>query len=993
MRLSLGLLARGLVLGGLSLSAGCGGSDANELDDDAQLISETGDGRPDDPNYEDGGDSAADDSTSTGTTSATSTTGSDGGDGDTGGPMDPLGGGDVADARVFGTGARVEVVDTIALTSGGWAVAVRFEGTATLASGFHTSAGQEDSAVLAYDAEGFVQWVKIFSSRGRASIVKLVELQGGDVVGIGEFTRDIQADGSNQLSSLGSSDLFAYRMLAVDGAILWSKSVGGTGPELMASAFPTESEEGGGAGDIIIVGSVSEDILDADSQPSFTLHGGEDALVVRIKDKDGEGVRIQAFGGPGDDVALGGRDVGDGTGDVIIVGSASDQADLGDTDPLSVAGQRDAFALRQSIAGVPVWSTGMGIDGVGEASLVLPPAASGGGGGGGAGDIIIVGSYNGTAGSDASTGTGRDALVATVEPMAGSVTGMFGIHADDIHPTAADHGEGTGDIIIVGSLTGTASPSGVAAVTSAGGEDGIMLSVDPLSGSASWATSFGGAGDDRPMALATSSSDPVVRKVGGYFEGNADFGGNSLDSVGARDGVWVELGAEGEVSDPETYLGRLGMTPDDLAVSSSGRVASVAMRGGEFEVDIPLSTPLPSDLLLTVWEADGEVAFQQVWSGALAPHPSAGYRGSEMGGSVVFGDDGSLVVCASFDDELRVAGQLVRTVEEKAGGVIVKLNADGSVAWVSEVAGNEDARVHDCALTPNGDVVFGGTLGELSTATVGGLVVDNESNTPGCLLGRVSGADGSGLWTQLETSTQELSCDSVAVRSDGRIFAALQLRGSATIGGESLSALGQVEAVLLAYDDDGSAASSAWLREFNGALDDKIWDLGVSSDGDVFAVVTHLHDLDIGGPESLPGLGSNTDSNSAVARFDGDNGELMWSHAFAGELEQELRHLAVGPGDVVVVSGRSRGNLDYGTWPLTGSEASDCAVAKYGANGELHWGRTLGAYANDEACSGVGVHEDGSVTVSGVLADDATMGGIALSPVGLFGGFLLDLDP
>lgn len=88
-------------------------------------------------------------------------------------------------------------------------------------------------------------------------------------------------------------------------------------------------------------------------------------------------------------------------------------------------------------------------------------------------------------------------------------------------------------LIVVGTFEETLELGGGVSLTGQGGRDVFVCELSPDTGAVTWATSFGGPGDDEPMDVAVLPSGDVV--VLGSFSGTADFGGVSRTVVGEND--------------------------------------------------------------------------------------------------------------------------------------------------------------------------------------------------------------------------------------------------------------------------------------------------------------------------------------------------------------------------------------------------------------------------------------------------------------------------
>jgi hypothetical protein len=152
---------------------------------------------------------------------------------------------------------------------------------------------------------------------------------------------------------------------------VWSKTVGGTGPD-RSGAVAVDS-----GGNVFLTGymSVSSSGVDFGGGALFSA-GGPDVFLVKYS-SGGAHVWSKRFGGAGTDMGMA---VGtDSLGNVVVVGSFDGTIDFGGG-PLTTAGGRDLFAARFSPAGQHLWSKrfggtsnedvrGVAVDGAGDVFL------------------------------------------------------------------------------------------------------------------------------------------------------------------------------------------------------------------------------------------------------------------------------------------------------------------------------------------------------------------------------------------------------------------------------------------------------------------------------------------------------------------------------------------------------------------------------------------------------------------------------------------------
>jgi hypothetical protein len=644
-------------------------------------------------------------------------------------------------------------------------------------------------------------------------------------------------------------------------------------------------------------------------------------LVLRLN-TDGGLVDADAFGGPGDDLALGGMVAGDGSGDIIIVGSVSDQAEVLAGQLLGVAASTDGVIARLDDQGSASWVSTSQVDGDARLSYALPPAA--GMGGGGAGDIIIIGSYTGNMNGDVSSGGGPDGVIAFVDPATGTMGATHRLEADDFSPAGAssssDGGGGAGDIIIVGTLTGDATPGGTLSASATGSSDVATWSVAADTGLTNWVNTMGGEGADEATAMASHPSGET-RVVGSYW-GDAEVADVLHSTIGERDAFIMSVATDGAMGDMFGIGADIGVQPDDLVVLPDGSTAALALRGGHLYLGPAGNTP-PHDLVVSKWAADGALVYRKLFPRALGPKVNIAERSMDDSAGLAFAPNGDVFVCSNFNARVRIDDETLVAPNDSADAFVMRLDENGDTSWLQRITSEDDVRIFDCASTPEGDLIIVGEFEPAGSPEVAGLPLDGGGNDPNCLFARLSGEDGSAVWTKEIHGGARVACNAAAVASNGRIFIGLETNEHVILDGEDISHLQTLEnAHLVAYDDDGTAPIYQWHRGFTQEGKQFLWDLATTSDDDVVALFEYEDRIALGGGTFYTESVHPVSENAAVGRFDGVSGEHMWSRNFSSTDYTQLTHVSVGPDDSVVAAGWLEGQVQFGWWSIATRTAS-----------------------------------------------------------------------
>jgi hypothetical protein len=226
---------------------------------------------------------------------------------------------------------------------------------------------------------------------------------------------------------------------------------------------------------------------------------------------------------------------------------------------------------------------------------------------------------------------GTDALLAKLEPFAGGCmwSKRFGNGKKATLFAAAS--DGAGHVIVTGNFDGTVDFGG-SPLQSSGGDDVVVAAYD-AGGGWLWSKNFGDGSNQTGGAVAANAAGQIV--VGGWFQGNIDFGNNPMTSLGSDDGFVAMLDPGGG------YVGstRFGDTGSDavhdVAFNAGGDEVAIT---GEFSGTIYLDGPLLSGPLTSAGGTDVVVA---TLDAACNPLWRASFGGPEDQLGLAVGFDGA----------------------------------------------------------------------------------------------------------------------------------------------------------------------------------------------------------------------------------------------------------------------------------------------------------------------------------------------------------------
>lgn len=269
--------------------------------------------------------------------------------------------------------------------------------------------------------------------------------------------------------------------------------------------------------------------------------------------------------------------------------------------------------------------------------------------------------------------------------------------------SASNHAQGwgvatdnTGNIVIIGTFSGTTSFGGAPLTSSAG--DVVVAKYDP-NGVHMWSRDFGGSTNNFGSGIAIDSSNNVV--ICGRFHGSVSFGGGTLTSVGGGDAYIAKYDANGV----HVWSQRFGGAGTDhcmlLAIDAMGSILAT----GSFSVTAnlgggALTAAGPSDGFVAKYDAGGAHQWSHQFGSASVV--------ADVSEAITIDASGSLLIGGRFEGAADFSG----TVVTSAGGrdiFLAKYDTQGTLDWVQRFGSAQpEESASGLAVDPVGDIVAGG---------------------------------------------------------------------------------------------------------------------------------------------------------------------------------------------------------------------------------------------------------------------------------------------
>lgn len=388
------------------------------------------------------------------------------------------------------------------------------------------------------------------------------------------------------------------------------------------------------------------------------------------------------------DVAL------DSAGNAYVTGGFIGDANFRDTTTvftLSSLGLKDIFIAKYNPQGRPLWgfsiggvAGGPGLDDEGVSIAVSP-----------AGNLFVTGYFQGTADFDPGSGVGEATSQGFRDVFIASYTSdgdfrwvqSFGGTADDIGQGVGLEGDDA--VLLTGFFRETATLSsdtgGANAVTSAGQEDGYLISLN-ANGALNWIFSYGDISVDKGRQVETDGSGNVY--LTGVFSRNADFDPSgdttTLSSLaGGQDGVLASYDNAGALRWAIPLGSELIDSPEGLAVDPAGDVFITGHFTGTLDFDPLNNTPnefvsIGRDIYIASYSEAGAMRWATVMGSGFAE-----------GSDVSVNNSGNIIMTGFFSGEVFPDAQstLRLTSNGEQDILLASYTSNGTFQWGHAIGG------------------------------------------------------------------------------------------------------------------------------------------------------------------------------------------------------------------------------------------------------------------------------------------------------------------
>ncbi len=345
---------------------------------------------------------------------------------------------------------------------------------------------------------------------------------------------------------------------------------------------------------------------------------------------------------------------------------------------------------------------------------------------------------------------------------------------------------------------------------------------------------------------------------------------------------------------------------------------------------------------------------------------------------------GNVYVAGTFSDTVTLSGTNVVT-KGLSDAVIAKYSPSGALLWAKGFGGTNYDSARAVAADKQGNVylsmLFSGSM-QVGTQTL------TANGAGDMLLLKLSGLDGSILYTKQLGGTQTESMNAMAVDSANNLVATGYFRGSMSFGGAVLKVPfdSDLDVFLVKYAPDGT---HVWSKNFTNTGNDQGKGLAIDSADNIAICGSFSNAISFGGA-TFTAVNAMTDA--FVAKFTKD-GTHVWSRQLGNaQSNEDAKSVAFAPNGSLAVTGLFLNPVDFGGGLVTSNGTADGYLAVYNPDGSYQWAKAFGGTNNDYA-NAVAADASGYYVTGYFQSTTVQLTGLSAQRVGQSDTYLLKLSP
>ncbi|MDD2984568.1 MAG: T9SS type A sorting domain-containing protein [Crocinitomicaceae bacterium] len=371
--------------------------------------------------------------------------------------------------------------------------------------------------------------------------------------------------------------------------------------------------------------------------------------------------------------------------------------------------------------------------------------------------------------------------------------------------------DGNGNVFVAGIFLNAPITFGTTTLQNQGLYDVFLVKYDPL-GNVLWATSYGGAGSDYPIAMEIDTAGNIF--IAGHFDGvNTTFGNFNLVNQGSslsKDVFITKLDSSGDVLWLKSGGGEEEDAMGDMCLDKSGNVYvtgrfhSNTITFGGFTL-YNQNNNQTTDVFVVKYDSDGTL----LWAF------SEGGTGYDRGQAISADSNGDIVVTGNFASPIFGIGMNSYTNSSGLEDIfIAKFGSSGNVIWSKKASGVKSEETTGAVIDRNGDIYVTG-YSFSNSITFGSKVLIGTGNADPFLV--KYNAAGTVLWAKSGGGIFNDYSFSLALdENDNAIISGFYTSPNLSFGGVTNTNPPIVADVyVVKFDHDGNAL---WFASAEGSL-------------------------------------------------------------------------------------------------------------------------------------------------------------------------------
>lgn len=330
----------------------------------------------------------------------------------------------------------------------------------------------------------------------------------------------------------------------------------------------------------------------------------------------------------------------------------------------------------------------------------------------------------------------------------------------------------------------------------------VFIAKYTSTGSLLWANQAGGSEADMAKAMVLDSMGNLI--VGGYFEGNATFGSNTIASSGSRDIFITKYDTNGALQ----WIKHAGGTEIDelssLTIDKENNIYACGIFNGTASFDTTSSVSLGlDDIYIVSYSSDGSLRWLN----------QAGGSQNDFATAIATDYNNNVYISGYFNDSLIINQDTLLSVGA-TDALVTKYDSQGNLSWAKNLGGNNYDYASTLTTSPNGNIYLAGYFYSFAFP-IGGDTLWNAGLSD--IFIALYDTNGNFQWAQKAASTDQEYPFDLTSDMQGNAYLTGAIKDSLVLfhATTELQGAGGYDAFAAKYTEQGSVV---WAESFGGSF-------------------------------------------------------------------------------------------------------------------------------------------------------------------------------